>query len=241
MSYDKRGTIDLNADLGEGCGWDEPLLGLVTSAAISCGAHAGHPDEILRTLSIAADRGVAIGAHPGYPDREHFGRRPREIDADGARSLVLDQVETLAALAFRAGPPLRFLKPHGALYNQAQDDDAVAAGVVAAAKELELPILGLPGAAVERQAVEQGVRFIAEGFADRRYRPGGRLVPRGEPGAIIDDPTLMSLQVIELVEGRRVQTLCLHGDDPGAVALAGRVRGILERQAIEPRAFASWA
>ena len=240
MSRAERGlVIDVNADLGEGCPWDEPLLGLVTSAAISCGAHAGGADEIARTLAMAVERGVVIGAHPGFADREGFGRRPRTIDADEARELVLEQVETLAALAFRvAGASIRFLKPHGALYNQAQDDQAVAAGIVAAAQELELPVLGLPGGAVERISKAEGVAFIAEGFADRRYRPGGRLVPRGEPGAMLDDPDLIGLQVIDLAEGGRVRTLCIHGDDPGAVALAGRVRSILKRNGIEPRSFA---
>ena len=210
----------------------------MTSAAISCGAHAGDAGAIGRTLEIAVARGVVVGAHPGFPDREGFGRRPRAIDRDGARALVLEQVETLAALAFRVGAAIRFVKPHGALYNQAQDDDAIAAGIVAAAKELEVPVLGLPGGAVERAAGGEGVAFIAEGFADRRYRPGGRLVPRGEPGAVLDDPALIGLQVLELAGGGRVRTLCIHGDDPGAVALATRVRAILEANAIEPRGFA---
>jgi UPF0271 protein len=237
MSSNLRRTIDLNADLGEGCGHDVALLGLVTSAAVSCGAHAGQPEEIERTLALAMARGVTIGAHPGHPDREGFGRRPREIDSGEARTLVLEQVEDLAALAFRVGTSLRFLKPHGALYNQAQDDQGVAAGIVSAAKELDLPILGLPGGAVERQACATGVRFIAEGFVDRRYRPGGRLVPRSEPGAVHSDPALITLQLLELVEAGRVHTLCIHGDDPGSIALARRARETLAGHDIEVRSF----
>ena len=230
-------SIDLNADLGEGCPWDETLLGFVTSAAISCGAHAGDPDGIRRTLALARDRGVVVGAHPSFADRDGFGRRPRPITGPEARDLVLEQVDTLAGWASDLGVPVRFIKPHGALYNQAQDDPAIAAGVVEAAGMLGLALLGLPGGAVGRAAAEHGVAFFAEGFADRRYRPDGRLVPRSEPGAVLSDPDEVDRQVLDLVAGGRIQTICLHGDDPGAVALAGRLAALTARHAIAVRSF----
>src|SRR5262249_24799089 len=143
----------------------------------------------------------------------------------------------LAALASSIGVEVRFLKPHGALYNQAQRDGAVAAGVVAASREIGLPVLGLPGGRVEAAAAEVGVRFVAEGYADRRYGPDGRLVPRTEPGAILEDPGEVADQVLRLVE-RGVATLCVHGDNPKSVGLADLVRSVLERAGVAVRSFA---
>ncbi len=151
-------------------------------------------------------------------------------------TLICEQVATLANLASEAGVAIRFLKPHGALYNQAQRDPEVAAGVVAAAKELGLPILGQPGGAVESMARNEGVRFVAEGFADRRYQPDGRLVPRTEPGAVLADPAEIEAQVLRLVS-RGFETICLHGDHPDSVALADRVRSVLDREGIPLRSF----
>lgn len=231
-----RFTIDLNADLGEGCPWDGPLLERVTSASVCCGAHAGDPIGIVATLRMAGARGVVVGAHPGYPDREGFGRRERAIGRIEAESLVLEQVAALGSLAVEAGVGVRFLKPHGAFYNQAQREPEIAEGVAAAAKALGLPLLGQPGSAVEAAARASGVRFVAEGFADRRYRPDGRLVPREEPGAVLSDPTEIADQVLRLVaEG--FETICLHGDNPDAVALADRVRGVLDQAGIMAKSF----
>jgi 5-oxoprolinase (ATP-hydrolysing) subunit A len=230
-------AIDLNADLGEGCANDRALLGLVTSASIGCGAHAGSPDVIRQTLHDARACGVMVGAHPGYPDREHFGRREMEIRTEAVRDLILEQVATLGALAAEVGVPVRFLKPHGALYNQAQRQDEIARGVIAAAVELGLPLLGQPDTLLERLASAQGLRYIAEGFPDRRYRDDGSLVPRGEPDAVLHQPAEMEAQLVRLTAIGRVETLCIHGDDPRAVANAELVRRVLESHGITIRSF----
>jgi 5-oxoprolinase (ATP-hydrolysing) subunit A len=230
-------AIDLNADLGEGCPNDRALLGLVTSASIGCGAHAGSPDVIRHTLRDARDRGVVVGAHPGYPDREHFGRREQVMTSAAVRGLILEQVESLVALAAEIGVPVRFLKPHGALYNQAQRQDEIARGVVAAVVALGIPLLGLPGTLLERLAAAHGVRYIAEGFPDRRYRDDGSLVPRGETHAVLHDPHEMEAQLVRLTTQGRVETLCIHGDDPRAVANAELVRQVLESHGIAIQSF----
>jgi UPF0271 protein len=230
-------AIDLNADLGEGCPHDRTLLGIVTSASVCCGAHAGSSEAIRQTLRDARARDVALGAHPGYPDREGFGRREQEISAEDSRRLILDQVADLKALAAELGVAIRFLKPHGALYNQAQRAEEIARGVVAAAAELGLPLLGQPGTLLERLATEQGLPYIAEGFPDRRYRADGSLLPRSEPSAILHDRDAMEAQVLRLVTEGRVATLCIHGDDPRAVANAELVRAVLQRHGIAIRSF----
>ncbi|MBX6316048.1 MAG: LamB/YcsF family protein, partial [Isosphaeraceae bacterium] len=220
--------------LGEGCPWDEALLERVTSASICCGFHAGGESTILPTLRAAKDRGVVVGAHPGYPDREGFGRREQAIATAEVERLIREQVVALAAMADRVGVPICFLKPHGALYNQAQRDEAVAAGVIAAASALGLPVLGLPGGQVEALAGTTGVRFLAEGFADRRYRADGQLVPRTEPDALLHDPAEIEAQVLRLV-GRGIDTLCLHGDNPDSIRLADLIRSALNRAGITAR------
>ncbi len=234
-------TIDLNADLGEGCPNDRMLLGLVTSASIACGAHAGDPEVIRQTLVDARDRGVAVGAHPGYPDREHFGRREHTITSDAVTTMILEQVAFLVELAAEVGIAIRFLKPHGALYNQAQRQDEIARGVLDAAAELGLPLLGQPDTLLERLSSGRGVRYIAEGFPDRRYRDDGSLVSRSEPDAILHDPAEMEDQLLRLVAGDRVATLCIHGDDPRAVDNARLVRESLEVLKIKVRSFATTA
>lgn len=230
-------TIDLNADLGEGFPWDEPLLGLITSASVCCGAHAGDPGAIRATLATAAARGVVVGAHPGFADREGFGRRERPVDAAGAERIVREQVGALEALARPLGVAIRFLKPHGALYNQAQRSEQVAAGVVAAAEGLGLPILGLPCGRVEAQARRRGVPFLVEGFPDRRYLPDGRLAPRSEPSAVLHDPEAAAAQAVRLAMSG-VATLCIHGDEPTAVELAGAIRDALRGAGIDLASFA---
>jgi UPF0271 protein len=187
-------------------------------------------------LRAAAARGVVVGAHPGYADREGFGRREQSMGAADVEALVRGQVAALAELARPIGVPIRFLKPHGALYNQAQRDSAIAAGVVAAALALGLPILGQPVGAVEAEAAALGVRFVAEGFADRRYLPDGRLAPRSEPGAVLTDRGAIAAQVLRLVE-RGFETLCLHGDNPEAVALADLVREVLDGAGVRVAGF----
>ena len=230
-------AIDLNADLGEGCPNDRDLLHRVSSASICCGAHAGDLASIRQTLRSAADCAVVIGAHPGFADRQGFGRREHAVAAAEVQTLILEQVETLRTLAGEVGLPVRFLKPHGALYNQAQSQEPVARGVLQAARRLDLPLLGQPGTLLERLAREEGVLYIPEGFPDRRYRAPDALVPRSEAGAVLHDPGEIESQLIRLVEEGRVATLCVHGDEPAAVANADLILRILGRNRIAIRGF----
>jgi UPF0271 protein len=229
-------AIDLNADLGEGFPNDEALLARVTSASIACGAHAGDRETILGTLRAAKRRGVTVGAHPGYADRAGFGRREQSLAAAEVERLIVEQVMHLDNLATEVGLPIRFVKPHGALYNQAQRQDEVAAGVVSAQSRLRLPLVGQPATVLQARARDQGVRYLTEGFPDRRYRTDGRLVPRSDPDAILHDPAEIEAQVVRLVD-QDVMTLCIHGDDPRAVANADLVRKVLERHRIALASF----
>ena len=154
---------------------------------------------------------------------------------EDVRALVLEQVAHLKTMAADAGTALRFIKPHGALYNQSQRDPEMARGLVEAARSLNLSLFGLPDSEVARVAAEAGVTFVAEGFADRGYRDDGTLIPRGEPGAILDDPRAIADQVVRLIDSRRIRTLCLHGDDPGAVRMAGIVRDALDTHGVAIR------
>ncbi|WP_435005280.1 5-oxoprolinase subunit PxpA [Tundrisphaera lichenicola] len=230
-------TIDLNADLGEGCPWDRPLLERVTSASLACGAHAGDPETIRQTLRWAGNRGVVVGAHPGYPDRAGFGRSEKTIPTEELTLLIERQIRDLSGWAGDEELSLQFLKPHGALYNQAQRDRSVAEAVMDAARTFGLPVLGLPGGEVERLAIERGHSFLSEGFADRRYQPDGRLVPRTEPNALLHEPDEIRAQVLYLLD-RGIRTICIHGDDPRSVELADLVLSTLRDAGIEPRSFA---
>ena len=185
---DRRRSIDLNADLGEGFPNDVALLDVVSSASVCCGAHAGDHDAIRRTLQAAVERGVVVGAHPGYRDRAGFGRREQELSTNEVALLILDQVADLNHLGRDLGVRIRYLKPHGALYNQAQHQEAVARGVLEAVDQLGLPLVGRPGSLLEALARASGLRYIAEAFPDRRYRSDGSLTPRDEPGAMLSDP-----------------------------------------------------
>jgi UPF0271 protein len=229
--------IDLNCDLGEGAGTDADLLPLITSANVSCGAHAGTPDEIARTLELAARHGVAVGAHPGHPDREHFGRRELPTSSRDVLEQTLAQIRSLRVMAERAGVVLRYVKPHGGLYHQACREDTYADAVVAACALAGLAVVGLPGSRLEERATGQ-VPFFAEGFADRRYRPDGSLVPRSEPGAFVEDPREAAEQVRRLIADRGVRTICVHGDNPAAVAFVRAVREELLRSGADLRPFA---
>jgi|SRR5262245_2070376 len=218
--------IDLNADLGEGAGFDAELMPLVTSANVCCGLHAGGPGEIARTLSLANKHGVVVGAHPGYADREHFGRRELDLDNRELVSLCVYQLGALEAMAEALGMGVHYVKPHGALYNQACRDRELADLFVIAAAQFRLPVVGLPGSKIEA-ACRDRVPFVPEGFADRRYRPDGTLVPRSEPDAFVDDPAEAATQVERLVRERGVRTICVHGDNPDAVAFTRAVRDAL--------------
>src|SRR5262245_23647017 len=227
--------IDLNCDLGEGCLFDEELLGLITSANVACGGHAGDPATALTTLRSAARLGVRAGAHPSFMDREHFGRRELARTEQQIFEECVYQVGALAGLARAAGVALSHLKPHGALYNMACRDDAYASPVVAVAALFGLPLLGLPGSRLEALSAGR-CRFVAEGFADRRYLPDGSLVPRSRPDAFIEDADEAVRQVDWLVRERGVRTICVHGDNPRALSFLRALHDALTRQGFILRA-----
>jgi len=231
--------LDLNADVGEGDPeTDEALLPLVTSANVACGFHAGDQQTMRTTVAMAVRNGVAVGAHPGFNDREGFGRRPQHLTSEEIRELLLTQLSALGAIARAEGATLHHVKPHGALYNQAETDGALAAAIVAAIRAFDpaLPFVGRAGSAMEQAARSIRHPFTAEAFADRRYRPNGTLLPRSEPGAVLTDTEEVARQVRSLVTDSEVRasdgswiavsfgTLCVHGDTPGAVSLARRIR-----------------
>jgi UPF0271 protein len=229
--------LDLNCDLGEGCAFDQELLPLITSANVACGGHAGDAATAFATLTAAARHGVGVGAHPSFIDREHFGRR--ELDP-GEQRIFEDcvfQVGALAGVARAVGLRLRHLKPHGALYNLGCRDDCFARPVLAVAELFGLPVLGLPGSRLESLCAGR-CPFVAEGFADRRYRPDGSLVPRTQPDAFIEEPQAAVSQVEWLVRERGVQTVCVHGDNPQALAFVRELRAALTRQGVSLQPFA---
>ncbi len=251
-------TIDLNSDLGESFGqWtlgdDEAMLDIVTSANVACGFHAGDPLTLQRTCAAAAQRGVVVGAQVGYRDLAGFGRRfldatPAELTAD-----VIYQIGALDGMCRAAGTSVRYVKPHGALYNTIVHHEEQAAAVVEAvlAYDRALPVLGLPGSAFLRRAEDAGLRTVSEAFADRGYTPEGTLVPRSRPGALLADPAEVAQRMVRLVtEGTlvavdgsvvqvRADSLCTHGDSPGAVAMAREVRAALTQNGIRVEAFTS--
>ncbi|GAA4595408.1 UPF0271 protein [Actinoplanes octamycinicus] len=242
-------SIDLNADLGEGFGaWrlgdDDALLDIVTSANVACGFHAGDPSTMHRVCRAAIGRGVAIGAQVGYRDLAGFGRRRIDYEFGELRDDVLYQIGALEAFCRAAGDRVRYVKPHGALYNTAAVDERQADAVVAAvtAYDRALPVLCQPGSVLFQRAAAAGLTAVAEGFADRGYRPDGRLVPRSQPDALVHDPAAVVARATRMaadgevvaadgsVIACRVRSICVHGDTPGAVELARAVRaGLAER------------
>lgn len=216
--------IDLNADLGEGSATDAELMPLVTSANVCCGFHAGDADSVRATLELAAEHGVSVGAHPGYPDRANFGRVEQTLTEKQLFTMVVHQLGALIGLSRICRTEVRYLKPHGALYNQACREMAFARPVVAVAFLYGLSVVGLPGSQLDVAAKAVGLPFVAEGFADRRYCSDGSLVPRSEPDAMIDDPREASKQVERLIREKEIRTICIHGDNPQAIAFASAVR-----------------
>ena len=213
--------VDLNADLGEEVTDDVALLTLVTSANVACGYHAGTPVTMRAVCAEAARLGVAVGAQVSYADRENFGRLARDVAPEILAEQVADQVGTLAGIAVEEGSAVVYVKPHGALYHRVRDDAEQAAAVLAGSGHL--PVLGMPGAFLDL-ATEAGRATYQEGFADRAYR-GDRLVPRDEPGALIEDVDAIAAQAVALAP--RVDSVCVHGDSPGAVEAARAVRRAL--------------
>lgn len=214
-------NIDLNADLGEGITDDAGLLQVVTSANVACGFHAGDEATMRRVCEMAAERGVAVGAQVSYLDRDGFGRRAMEVSAPVLTEWVTQQVETLRRIAVAAGTTVAYLKPHGALYNRVIDDPEQARAVLIGAGSL--PILTLPIGELRAHALRQGRRVRSEGFPDRSYTPEGRLSSRSEPGALIEDPEEIAVRAVALARAG-VDSVCVHGDSPGAVEAASLVR-----------------
>ncbi|MRS90194.1 5-oxoprolinase subunit PxpA [Enterobacteriaceae bacterium RIT714] len=231
-------VVDLNADLGEGCGSDAELLTLISSANIACGFHAGDAQTMRECVREALKNGVAIGAHPGFADRENFGRTAMNVSAETIYAQMLYQIGALHAITRAEGGQLRHVKPHGALYNQAAKAPALAEAIARAVHDVDpgLILVGLAGSALIRAGQRAGLLTREEVFADRGYQADGRLVPRTEPGALIADEEHALAQTLEMVLRGRVkslsgewatvqaQTVCLHGDGEHALAFARRLR-----------------
>jgi UPF0271 protein len=249
-------VIDLNSDLGESFGpWkmgdDEAMLGIVTSANVACGFHAGDPAGILHTLRKARENDVAVGAHVGYRDLAGFGRRNMDPSSDELIGDVIYQIGALKGLATAAGVSVTYVKPHGALYNTIAADARQANDVISAIREVDasLALVALAGSPLIDRAREAGLTVIAEAFADRAYTPQGKLVPRREKGSVLHNPGMVARRMLQLVtegaveaiDGQRTsveaQSICVHGDSPGALAMARRVRETLEAAGVTLRSF----
>jgi UPF0271 protein len=246
--------IDLNADLGEGFGiWrlgdDDALLGIVSSANVACGFHAGDPSTMRRVCTGAVAGGVAVGAQVSYRDLAGFGRRFLDVEPAELTDDLLYQLAALDGIARSAGGRVSYVKPHGALYNAAVAHEGHARAIVDAvlAYDRRLPVLGLPGSALLREVEAAGMRPVAEGFADRGYTAAGHLVPRTQPGALVHDPAVVAERAVRMAEGvvetvdgttllMPVESICVHGDTPNAVELARTVRTALEGAGLTVRA-----
>ncbi len=248
-------TIDINSDLGESFGaWkmgdDCAMLDVVSSANVACGFHAGDPAGILKTVKAAAERGVAIGAHVGYRDLAGFGRRNMDPSSEELIGDVIYQIGALQGLAKAAGTRVIYVKPHGALYNTIAIDARQAADVIAAIRAIDpsLVLMALAGSQLVEQARSAGLTVVAEAFADRAYTPEGNLVSRREKGSVLHDPELVAQRMLRMVRDGAIeaidgtmtkidaQSICVHGDSPGAVAIAQRLRALLEESghAVQP-------
>lgn len=239
-------TIDLNADLGEGSPHDAELLGLVSSANIACGLHAGDAQTMLQTVRHALAAGVAIGAHPSFPDRANFGRTAMQLPPDTIYALMLYQIGALQAIVRAEGGRLRHVKPHGMLYNQAATDPLLADAIAAAVKAVDpqLWLVGLAGSELIRAAGRHGLTARQEVFADRAYQADGTLVPRSQPGALLESTDAALAQSLRMIIRQQVialggetvavtaDTLCLHGDGPHALAFARGLRQALQQASI---------
>ena len=247
-------SIDINCDMGESFGpWkmgaDEDVMPHITSANVACGAHAGDPRVMRRTVRAAKHHGVSVGAHPGFADLQGFGRREMQVDPAEVEDTLIAQVGALAAIARAESVSLRHVKAHGALYNMAARDRRLADAIAAAIKAFDssLVMFGLPASNLIEAGVAAGLRVAAEGFADRAYEPDGSLTPRSRPGAVIHDPAVVVDRAVRMVRDGivltpagqeiplRVDTLCVHGDTPGAAELVKRIRAGLQAAGIQVR------
>ncbi len=244
-------SIDLNADLGEGDAFDRELLAVVSSCNIACGGHAGDEATMRATVSNALSNGVAIGAHPGYPDREGFGRESGFMRGDPLRRSLMEQIDSLARIAHEKGATLVHVKPHGALYNDAVRDAELAeiiASVTAEAPD-KPALVGMANTELQLAAERHGLKFVAEAFVDRAYETDGTLVSRKEPGAVHTELSVATNQAVTLARDGKVtarngetievdaDTLCIHGDTPGAAEAARAVHDVLESRGVHIRAI----
>lgn len=247
--------IDLNCDMGEGFGpWpmgnDEALMQHITSANIACGFHAGDPLTMQRTVRLALQNGVAVGAHPGFPDLQGFGRRNLQMSPEEVYASVLYQIGALKTIVEAEGGALRHVKAHGALYNMAAKDRALADAIARAVQKAgaHLILYGLSGSVQIEAAEAIGLRACSEVFADRSYQDDGSLTPRNKPGALIDDPRKAAAQALQMAQARQTtslngntvvlkpDTLCLHGDGPHALDFAVEIRAVFEKNGITMKA-----
>ena len=227
-------TIDLNCDLGEGepLSRTEVLMQAITSCNVACGGHAGDERSMRETVELARRYGVTVGAHPSFADRENFGRKIHPLDARGLRSLLTEQVNSLC----RVGGPLHHIKLHGALYNLVERNAGLAGVYAAWVRENfpGIPLIALDGGAVSKQP---GIRVAREFFADRAYNDDGTLVPREQPGAVLQDVATICERTVRAVKDGRAETICIHGDTPAALQIARQLRRALQEAGIEVRAF----
>ncbi len=251
-------SIDLNSDLGEsygawGMGDDSAMLSIVSSANIACGFHAGDPAGIYRTVKAAAENATVVGAHVSYPDRVGFGRRDMDVTSDELIADVIYQIGALQGIAVAAGTTVRYVKPHGALYNRIANDAKQGQAVIDGIKAIDpsLVLMGLANAPILDLARTSGLSVVAEAFADRAYTPQGQLVSRRESGAVLHDAEMIAARMVQLaregtleaIDGSIIkieaQSICVHGDSPGAVAIAQQIRKRFEAEGIDIRSFAS--
>ena len=239
--------VDLNADLGEGCGNDRALLQLVSSANIACGFHAGDAQTMRQSVLWALEYGVAIGAHPSFPDRENFGRTPMQLPAETVRAQMIYQIGALKAIAESEGGRLMHVKPHGMLYNQSAQEPRLAEAIAQAVQAVDasLILVGLANSESIRAARALGLAIKEEVFADRAYQADGTLVPRSQPGALVESDEQAISQTLSMIQQGKVQsvtgewvsvqadTVCLHGDGAHALAFARQLREAFSAQKID--------
>lgn len=244
-------VIDLNSDLGEGAGHDAEIMPLITSANIACGGHAGDERTMRETIELALKHGVAIGAHPGYPDRANFGRLPMNMDPLALIEEVAGQIRALVGAAEGTGGTVTHVKAHGAMYNQADNDagiaKSIATGIYDDARGADLLVFAAPRSKMLEAARDMELRIAREGFVDRAYERDGTLRSRKLPGAVHTDPKVVAAQALSFVKeggvrahdgtfiALNVDTLCFHGDTPGAPAIAAAVREALAREGVAVR------
>lgn len=239
-------SVDINCDIGEGCGNDAELMRHISSANIACGFHAGDEATMRQTVELALENGVAVGAHPGYRDRENFGRTEMSLTRDEVRRLILDQLESLLAVCDELGAEMHHVKPHGALYNQAAKDVELASAIAEAVSQFDRDLIfyGLSGSSMIAEAERIGLKTASEVFADRTYRSDGTLTPRSQSNALIFETETSVTQVLDMVKYGRVrsteavmvpiktETVCIHGDGPNAVFFAKLIRERLTAEGV---------